>query len=172
LLFCAVPANRRRRQLEAREGPHPSEARTHHEHRCCSTAAVPPTLEPFDFLARSALHAELSQADIRHLPLKYPLRHLLSCLINLRTIAVSESEMMSHCIRRVGKLRGWSRPFQALAANLPVRGDVCDLPYATPSMQAETNTEMIPSLIEKARGTGLQPSRHLRFCQRDGVVPI
>jgi hypothetical protein len=28
-----------------------------------------PTLEPFDFLARSALHAELSQADIRHLPL-------------------------------------------------------------------------------------------------------
>jgi hypothetical protein len=39
--------------------------------------------------------------------------------------------------------------FQVLTANLPVRGEVCDLPYATPSTQAETDTEMIPSLIEK-----------------------
>jgi multidrug resistance efflux pump len=43
--------------------------------------------------------------------------------------------------------------FQALAANLPVRGEVCDLPYATPSTQAETDTEMIPSLIEKVGAT-------------------
>jgi len=71
----------------------------------------------------------------------------------LHTIAFSASEMMSHCIRGVVKLRGWSRPFQALAANLPVRGEVCDLPYATPSTQAETDTEMIPSLIEKAGPT-------------------
>ena len=49
----------------------------HHEHRC-SPVAGPPTLEPFDFLARSALHAQLSQADIRRLPLKYLLRHLLN----------------------------------------------------------------------------------------------
>ena len=43
--------------------------------------------------------------------------------------------------------------FQALAANLPVRGEVCDLPYATPSTQAETDTDMIPSLIEKVGAT-------------------
>jgi hypothetical protein len=109
------------------------------------------------------LHAQLCTLSFRRLTFatyhfKYPLRHLLSCLINLRTIAVSASEMMSHCIRRVGKLRGWSRPFQALAANLPVRGEVCDLPYATPSMQAETDTEMIPSLMRKSEPRRLQKS--------------
>jgi hypothetical protein len=45
------------------------------------TRCGPPTLEPFDFLARLALHAQLSQADIRRLPLKYPVRHLLNRLI-------------------------------------------------------------------------------------------
>jgi hypothetical protein len=44
------------------------------------TRCGPPTLEPFDFLARLALHAQLSQA-VRRLPIKYPLRHLLNRLI-------------------------------------------------------------------------------------------
>src|SRR5262249_48781439 len=43
--------------------------------------------------------------------------------------------------------------FQALAANLPVRGEVCDLTYAKLSTQAETDMEMIPSLIEKVGAT-------------------
>jgi len=45
--------------------------------------------------------------------------------------------------------------FQALAANLPVRGEVCDLTYAKLSTQAETDTEMIPSLIEKVGATSI-----------------
>ena len=45
--------------------------------------------------------------------------------------------------------------FQALAANLPVRGEVCDLPYAKLSTQAETDTAMIPSLIEKVGATSI-----------------
>ena len=45
--------------------------------------------------------------------------------------------------------------FQALAANLPVRGEVCDLTYAKLSTQVETDTEMIPSLIEKVGATSI-----------------
>jgi rhamnose utilization protein RhaD (predicted bifunctional aldolase and dehydrogenase) len=42
--------------------------------------------------------------------------------------------------------------FQALAANLPVQGEVCDLPYAKLSTQAEADMEM-PSLIVKVGAT-------------------
>jgi hypothetical protein len=44
--------------------------------------------------------------------------------------------------------------FQAVAANLVVEGDVCDLPHAKPSTQTETDTEIAP-IIQKLGATSI-----------------
>jgi hypothetical protein len=44
--------------------------------------------------------------------------------------------------------------FQAVAANLVAEGDVCDLAYAKPAMQPETDTEIAP-IIQKLGATSI-----------------
>jgi chemotaxis regulatin CheY-phosphate phosphatase CheZ len=44
--------------------------------------------------------------------------------------------------------------FRTVAANLPVKGEICDIPPAHPSTQTETDTEFVP-LIQKVGGTSI-----------------